>query len=61
MKEKYLRKQESAQENETLGRRGLHLNADQTEYMCFNQIDISILTGDSLKLLDKFNYLESSV
>ena len=36
----------------------------KTEYMCFNQYqrgDISILNGGSLKLLDKFNYLRSSV
>ena len=29
--------------------------------MCFNQGDISILNGDSLKLVDKFTYLGSSV
>ena len=40
---------------------GLH-NADKTEYMCFNQRgDISKLNGSSLKQLDKFTYLGSSV
>ena len=41
---------------------GLHVNADQTEYMCFNQRgDISTSNGSSLKLVDKFTYLGSSV
>ena len=41
---------------------GLHVNADKTEYMCFNQRgDISTLNGGSLKLVDKFTYLGSSV
>ena len=41
---------------------GLHVNADKTEYMCFNQTgDISTLNGSSLKLVDKFTYLGSSV
>ena len=41
---------------------GLHINAHKTEYMCFNQTgDISTLGGNSLKLVDKFNYLGSSV
>ena len=41
---------------------GLHVNAHKTEYMCFNQTgDISILDGTSLKLVDKFTYLRSSV
>ena len=32
------------------------------EYMCFNQRgDISTLNGSSLKLVDKFTYLRSSV
>ena len=35
---------------------GLHANAHKTEYMCFNQAG-----GTSLKLVDKFTYLESSV
>ena len=41
---------------------GLHVNAHETEYMCFNQTgDISTLDGNSLKLFDKFTYLGSSV
>ena len=41
---------------------GLHVNAHKTEYMCFDQAgDISTLEGTSLKLVDKFTYLESSV
>ena len=41
---------------------GLHVNAHKTECMCFNQIgDISTLDGSSLKLVDKFTYLGSSV
>ena len=41
---------------------GLHVNADKTEYMCFHQRgDISTLNGSSLKLVDKFTYLGSSV
>ena len=41
---------------------GLHVNAEKTEYMCFNQRgDISTLNGTSLKLVDKFTYLASSV
>ena len=41
---------------------GLHVNAHNTEYMCFNQTgNISILDGSSLKLVDKFTYLGSSV
>ena len=40
----------------------LHVNAHKTEYMCFNQTSvISILEGTSLKLVDKFTYLGSSV
>ena len=40
----------------------LHINAHKTEYMCFNQRSgISTLNGSSLKLVDKFTYLESSV
>ena len=39
-----------------------HVNVHKTEYMCFNQTgDISTLNGTSLKLVDKFTYLESSV
>ena len=41
---------------------GLHVNADKTEYKCFNQRgDISTLKGGPLKLVDKFTYLGSSV
>ena len=41
---------------------GLHVNAHKTEYMCFNQTgDISTLDGTSLKLVDKFTYLGSSI
>ena len=41
---------------------GLHVNAQKTEFMCFNQKgDISTLDGTSLKLVDKFTYLGSSV
>ena len=41
---------------------GLHINAHKTEYMCFIQTgDISTLGSSSLKLVDKFTYLESSV
>ena len=41
---------------------GLQINADKTEYMCFNQRDdISTLSGSSLKLVDKFIYLGSNV
>ena len=41
---------------------GLHVNAHKTEYMCFNQRgDIATLNGSSLKLVDEFTYLGSSV
>ena len=41
---------------------GLHVNAHKTEYMCFNQAgDISTQDGTSLKLVDEFTYLGSSV
>ena len=41
---------------------GLHVNAHKTEYMCFIQTgDISSLNGSSLKLVEKFTYLGSSV
>ena len=41
---------------------GLHVNANKTEYMCFNQRgNISTLNGGSLKLVDKFIDLGSSV
>ena len=38
---------------------GLHVNARKTKYMYYNQTgDISTLDGSSLKLVDKFTYLE---
>ena len=38
------------------------INAHKTEYLCFNQTgDISTQGGTSLKLVDKFTYLGSSV
>ena len=41
---------------------GFHVNANKTEYMCFNQTgDISTLDGTSLKLVGKFTYFGSSV
>ena len=41
---------------------GLHFNANKTEYMCYNQTgNIDTLNGASLKLVDKFTYLGSSV
>ena len=40
---------------------GFHVNADKTEYMCFNQRgDLSTLKGGPLKLVNKFTYLRSS-
>ena len=39
-----------------------HVNSHKTEYMCFNQTgDISTQDGTSLKLVDNFTYLGSSV
>ena len=41
---------------------GLHVNAHKMEYMCYNQTgDICTLDGISLKLVDKFTYLGSSI
>ena len=41
---------------------GLHVNADKTKYIHFNQRgDIFTLNGSSLKLVGKFTYLRSSV
>ena len=41
---------------------GLHVNAQKTDFMCFNQKgDISTLDGTSLKLVDNFTHLGSSV
>ena len=40
----------------------LHVSTDKTEYMCFNQEgNISSLNSGSLKLVDKFLFLGSSV
>ena len=42
--------------------RVLHVNAHKTQYMCYNQTgNIATLDGASLKLVDKFTYLGSSV
>ena len=39
-----------------------NINANKTEYMCFNKKrDISTINGVSLKLVDKFSYLGSSI
>ena len=41
---------------------GLYVSAHKTEYMCYNQMgDISTLDRTTLKLVDKFPYLGSSV
>ena len=41
---------------------GLHVNAHKTEYICYNQTgNITTRDGASLKLVDKFTYLGSSV
>ena len=41
---------------------GLHVNAQKTEYMCYNQTgDITTLDWTPLKLVDKFTYLGSRV
>ena len=41
---------------------GVHVNAQKTEYISYNQTgDISTLDGTSMKLVDKFTYLGSSV
>ena len=41
---------------------GLHVNANKTEYICFNQEgDIFTLNGGSQKFVDKFSNLESSI
>ena len=45
-----------------VGSIGFCVNADKTEYMCFNQRgDISTLNGSSQKLVNKFTYLGSSI
>ena len=47
---------------QTAGGIGLHVNAHKTQYMCLNQTgDISTLGGNSLKLVDNFTFLGSSV
>ena len=47
---------------QTAERIRLHVNADQTESLRFNQEgDISTLNGGSLKLVDKLTYLGSRV
>ena len=41
---------------------GLHINANKTEYLCFEERgDISTLNDSSLKLKNKFTYLGNSV
>ena len=41
---------------------GLHVNAHKTEHMRYNQTgNITTLDGASLRLVDKFTYLGSSV
>ena len=46
----------------TAGDIALHINADKTEYICFNKKgDLSTLDGCSLKSVDKFMNLGSSV
>ena len=48
--------------HQTAGGIGLYVNTDKTEYMGFNQRgNISTLNGRSLKVMDKFTYLRSSV
>ena len=47
---------------QAVGRIGILFNADKTDFMCFNQTgDIFTLNGRSLKLVNKFTYIESSV
>ena len=46
----------------TAGGIDLHVTADQTEYMCFNQNgDVSTFNSGYLKLVDKFTNFGSSV
>ena len=41
---------------------GLHVNAHKTEYMCYKQTgNITTRDGASLRIVDKFTYLRSSV
>ena len=45
-----------------LGGIDLQMNADKTKYLCFNQKGyISTLNGGSLKLMDKFTNIGSSI
>ena len=37
------------------------MNANKTKYMCFKQEAISTISSESLKLVDKFIYFDSSV
>ena len=47
---------------QAVGGIGLHVNANKTEYMCFNQRgDIFTRKGGPLKLVNKFTYLGSCV
>ena len=44
------------------GGMGLHVNADKTDFTCFNQrCDISLLNSKSLKLVDEYTYLRGSI
>ena len=45
----------------TAGGIGLHVNADKTEYMCNQRVNISTLSWVSQKLVEKFTYFGSSV
>ena len=46
----------------TAGDISIHINADKIEYMYFNQGgDLFTLNGGSLKLVNKFTYLGSSI
>ena len=48
--------------DQAVGGIDLHVNADKTEYMCFNQKrDIFTLKNCSLKVVNKFTYLGSNV
>ena len=41
---------------------GLYVIAHKTEYMCYNQTGVIFtLDGTSLKLVDKYTYLGSSI
>ena len=47
---------------QTAGSNDQYVNANKTEYMCFKQKGaISTLSGESLKLVDKFTYLDSNI